>query len=71
MKYFRHGDPLDDFDYLDRRRAEREAKLPQCEKCGRHIDDDTYFEVDGEILCEGCMHDLYARSTEDWLRDNF
>jgi hypothetical protein len=71
MSYFRHGDPLDDFDYLDRRQAEREARLPQCEKCGNPIDDDIYFEVENEILCEECMHDRYARSTEDFIRDNY
>jgi formylmethanofuran dehydrogenase subunit E len=50
--------------------AKREARLPQCEDCGKPINDDIYFEVDNEILCEKCMHDRYGRSTEDWLNDN-
>ena len=68
---FRTDDPLRDFDRYDAEMAAREAMLPQCEVCGEHINDDIYFEIDGEILCEKCMHDRYARSTEDWLNDNF
>lgn len=67
--FFRSGDPDRDFDRYDMEMSRREERLPQCEKCGKHINDDIYFEIDGEILCESCMHDRYARSTEDWLRD--
>lgn len=63
-------DPVSDFYRYDALMADREAKLPHCEKCGEPIDDDVYFEIDNEILCEKCMHDRYARSTEDWLNDN-
>ena len=63
-------DPVSDFYRYDALMADREAKLPYCEKCGEPIDDDIYFEIDNEILCEKCMHDRYARSTEDWLNDN-
>jgi hypothetical protein len=68
MSYFRHGDPHDDFDRLDRKQAEHEARLPRCEekKCGKRIDEDFYFEIDGEILCEECMKRRYRRSTEDY-----
>jgi hypothetical protein len=68
MSYFRNGDPLDDFDRLDRKQAEYEARLPRCEanKCGKRIDEDFYFEIDGEILCEECMKRRYRRSTEDY-----
>jgi hypothetical protein len=69
MSYFRHGDPLDDFDRLDRRQAEYEARLPVCEdkKCHKRIDEDFYFEIDNEILCEECMKNRYQRSTEDFV----
>lgn len=69
--YFRSDDPLKDFQRYDALMAAREAQLPVCEKCGEPVDDDIYFEIDNEILCEKCMHDLYARSTEDWLNDNY
>lgn len=68
---FYSDDPVRDFDRYDMAMAQKEAKLPQCEKCGKHIHDDTFFEIDNEILCEDCMRDLYKRSTDDWLRDNY
>ncbi len=69
MSYFRSGDPLNDFDRWDRELASMEARLPVCDKCNQRINDDIFFDIDGEILCEDCMHDRYARSTEDYLRD--
>jgi formylmethanofuran dehydrogenase subunit E len=69
--YIRTDDPLRDFDRYDAAQAMREAMLPKCESCGEPIHDDIYYEVDGEILCGECMHDRYARSTEDWLNDNY
>lgn len=71
MSYFRSGDPLDDYDRYDRMMAAKEARLPICDKCHQRINEDRYFYIDGEILCEDCMHDEYGRSTEDWLRDNY
>ena len=49
--YFRTDDPLRDFDRYDILMADREAKLPQCEDCGEPINDDIYYEVDGEFIC--------------------
>ena len=69
--YIITDDPIRDFDRYDALMADREAKLPQCEDCGEPINDDLYYEVDGEFLCEKCMHDRYARSTEDWLSDHY
>lgn len=47
--------------------AQRE-RLPVCEghKCGKRIDEDLYFDVEGEILCEKCMIRKYGRRTEDY-----
>lgn len=64
-------DPIADFNRHDMEQARREARLPVCEnpRCKKRIHDDIFFEIDGEILCEKCVHDRYARSTEDWLQD--
>lgn len=69
MSYFRSGDPLDDFARLDREEQDYTERLPYCEaaKCGHVIDDDYYFEVDGEILCECCMIRRYRKRTEDFV----
>lgn len=68
---FYSDDPVRDFDRYDAYQAQQEAKLPQCEKCGKPIHDDVYYEINNEILCESCMQDEYARSTQDWLSDHY
>ena len=69
MRFFRSGDPLDDFDRWDAEQERMRARLPTCEnpKCKKRIDAELYFEIDGEILCENCMIDRYGRSTEDYI----
>lgn len=69
MSYFRNGDPLDDFDALDAMQAMYEARLPVCEECGNRINDDYYFDVDGELLCEDCMNKRYRKHTEDYAEN--
>lgn len=68
MSYFRSGDPEEDFDRQDREQARIWERLPFCEdkKCHRKIDDDYYFDVDGEILCEECMIRRYRRNIADF-----
>ena len=63
-------DPARDFDYHDMEQARQEARLPVCEnpKCGKRINDDFYFEIDGEILCEKCMNLRYRKYTEDYIQ---
>jgi hypothetical protein len=69
MSYFRTGDPLSDFHRLDQEEVDYLERLPNCEKCGCTIDDDHYFEVEGEILCEACMIERYRRNTEDFVNN--
>ena len=66
---FYSDDPVRDFGRYDAEMARREARLPVCDKCRKRINADQFFEIEGEILCEKCLHDEYGRSTEDWLRD--
>ena len=57
------------WEYAERERERRLARLPICEgyKCGKRIQDEDYYDVDGEILCEECMKKKYRRFTEDLL----
>lgn len=66
--YFRRGDPEIDFDLMDALEAAYQARLPRCEnkRCQKRIDDDLYFEIDGEILCLDCVKERYGRSTDDY-----
>lgn len=66
---FRSDDPVRDFLMQDKEQAEREKRLPVCEECKSRIQDDFYWEIDGEILCEDCMNLRYRNYTEDYIKD--
>ena len=51
MKSFKEFDE-DNFRWL--------VKRPICDKCGEHIQDEYYYDIDGEKVCEYCA--------QDWLR---
>ena len=46
---------------------EENKKYPVCVSCGNTITDETYYEVNGEILCEECLNDTYLRFTSDYI----
>ena len=70
MPRFYSDDPVRDFDRYDAMMAQQEARLPKCEKCG-DVCPESFFEIDGELLCEECMRDRFERSTDDYLSDNY
>lgn len=41
----------------------RRVKVYYCDVCGDEIEGDVY-EVDGEHLCEGCLHDRFRKDME-------
>ena len=60
----------DNFSQWEAHERQQEAlldKLPECESCGKLIQDDYYFEIDNEILCEECMNQRYRKNTEDFV----
>lgn len=66
----------DNYDIWEAHEIEMEkrlARLPICEnpKCKKRIQDDEYFEIDGEILCRDCMEDRYMKYTEDYCGDPY
>lgn len=68
MSYFRLGDPDEDFARLDMEQARYEARLPKCDCCGEPIQDDYYWEIDGEILCQTCLNEQYRKFTDDYAQ---
>ena len=58
------------YDYYDMERERMRARLPVCDnrKCRRQIDDEFFYEIDGDYLCEKCMVLRYRRSVEDYIQ---
>jgi hypothetical protein len=67
MARFYTDDPARDFDRWDAEQERRLARLPGCDKCKKRIQDDDYYDVYGEILCEEHMREKFRMSTEDYV----
>ena len=64
MRYFRHGDPLDDFEELDREQAKQLEALPKCDICDQPIQDDHYYEINGDNVCPRCLENEFRKEIE-------
>ena len=60
-------DYLDHWSEHNRQKEEKLHQLPKCEYCGQHIQDEYYFEINDEIICEGCLMENYRKHTEDFV----
>ena len=52
----------------DARQTALLERCPKCEHCGEPIQDDYLYDVDGVVLCEECMKDLFRKDREDYER---
>lgn len=67
---YRTDDPIADY---ERHEADQEAKLdklPKCDICGEHIQDDYLYDINGDIFCEECLNKYFRKDTEDYTDDN-
>lgn len=63
---FYTDDPVADHARYDAEQERLRRKLPVCSECGEHIEDDTLYVINDEIICESCMRN-YRRYTEDLI----
>ena len=63
-------DPARDFDRWDAEQEQLREKLPVCDDCGKRINDDFYWEFDGEVLCENCVNRRYRKYTDSYIQNN-
>lgn len=64
---FYSDNPAADFLSYDAECYAEESKLPKCSCCGEPIQDDYYFEINDEIICESCLIDNHRKRTEDYI----
>ena len=60
-------DNLDRFESHDAEQERQLQKLPVCEYCGEHIQDDYFFQINDEIICEGCLNDHFRKAVDDYV----
>ena len=61
------GDPLRDAEARDRDQQEGLDRLPVCACCGEPIQDDYYYEINDEILCEECLNVNHRHLTDNYI----
>jgi len=60
-------------DYLDlykRYEEDQERRLkhrPVCCICDEHVQDDFYYEINGEVVCRNCLEDHCKKYVEDYI----
>lgn len=60
-------DNFDIWDAHDIEMERRRTRLPQCDYCGEHIQDEYYYEIGGEIICEECLNEHFRK--ENYMED--
>ena len=51
----------------DREQEEALEKFPECDYCGEMIQDDYYFDINGDIVCESCLKQEFRKRVEDYI----
>ena len=52
-------DPYDFFEIKEAQDAAWLASRPVCDICGEPIQEDGYYEINGERWCEGCVKEQW------------
>lgn len=60
-------EPLDFFESYDWEQTRKLEKLPKCDYCFDPIQDDCYYEINGEIICECCIDRFFRKAVEDYV----
>lgn len=61
---FRTDDPIADFDRHDAEQERRLTDLPECDYCGEKITDDYYYNINGDVICEGCLKKHFRQAND-------
>lgn len=60
-------DPIRDFVTYDAEQEARRNRLPVCVYCGNAIEDDHYFLINDEIICEECLESYFRHDVDDYI----
>ena len=60
-------DNYDRWEQHQHEQDQRFERLPECEYCGEKIQDDHFYEINDEILCERCLNEHCRKDTADYV----
>ena len=64
---YRTDDPIADSIRYENELDQIQALLPTCSECGEKIQDDYLYEINDELICEGCMNAYYRKDVCDFV----
>lgn len=64
---YRTDDPHADFDRHDAAQERWLSRLPRCVECGEPIQEEEFFLINDEPVCEECLNRNYRKRTEDYI----
>lgn len=64
---FRTDNPISDFNRWDAEQESWLAERPVCADCDEPIQDDHYFDINGEAICPDCMEGNYRKEIGDYI----
>ena len=54
----RSGDPLEDFHNHEMMKEALLKRMPKCQRCRKHIQQDRAVCIDGQYYCDECLDEL-------------
>lgn len=66
MMYFTDDPVADEMRYTDEKDKQLQ-KLPKCSYCDEHIQDEHFYEINDEVICEECLKDNFRKNVEDYI----
>lgn len=67
LVFYRTDDPAADFDRFDAEQQKELEKCPKCSMCDEYIQDDYFYEINDEVVCEECINQNFRKLVEDYV----
>ena len=67
MSFFYSDDPVMDAERHIEAQDEKLKKLPVCSECEQPIQDDHFYDINGEPVCHDCLNIYYRKEVEDYI----
>lgn len=60
-------DPVADYNRYQEEQDKQLQKLPKCSICREPIQDEHFYEINDEVICEECLKDNFRKNVEDYI----
>lgn len=61
---FLTDDPVADFDRYDAEQQKQLDRLPKCDICDHPIQDDHYYQINGDNVCPDCLDNEFRKDVD-------